>query len=1321
MKRFLFISAFFFTSFLHAQADAITEGRGHPYIRNYEPGEYPGHMQNWSVNRDLNGFIYVSNGNGVLEFDGENWCLITLEDLNAVRTVTVDKNNVKWVGADRELGFLEPDSLGGLQFHSLKDIIPEAYPLTASVWNVFTQGDAVVFRGGSTVYIWENERFRTVTGPGNIHTGFQVRDDILFRIYDQGLFQLKNNSLQLIPGGEIFKELRVYAALPYQNQTTLLGTRENGLYIYDGKSVTKFENEVDAYLVKHRLYNGLNMPDGTYAFATLTGGVIFMDGKGRFLYTLTKENGLLNDEVYGLCLDNRNNLWLSMQRGISYVELMKSYTFFDDKDGLEGSIDAVARYDGSLYVGTFHGLFEQAASDNRKPSPFKRIAALNAGCTALLSTEQSLIVLSDNGTYQISKQDTIRINNYKGVTVLRSLWDPNRVFLAHKEGLASLYLSEGQWNNETSIDNINEEAISLAETEDGTLWLGTRLDGVIKIEFDQGKFPLTPSHIEHYDNTHGLSDGWHKVFIVHGKLFVTSKIEKLPPVIRYDSGKNQFIPTSELDSVLNIKATGLYPLASQDNGNHLLLASFPHSGDSYRLSAYRDTSSPNYSVEILQDWRFKENNKVYWDGADFLWLGGEGLVSYSLGDESLNTEAPKAFIRKVFTAQNSLLFAGIRTTDVRHQFQYPNSGIRFEFATPVFENFNGNSYQYMLNGFDTDWSDWSHETGKEYTNLTEGTYRFLVRSKDVYGQVSGPDSFDFTVVPPWYRTWWAYLIYLLFFGSFLWAIIKWRSHRLRQQNEALERLIGVRTSEVQHQANQLKIQAEKLLELDKAKSTFFANISHEFRTPLTLIKGPVEQLEKNLDEKLSLETIRMIRRNANRLLQMVNQLLDLSKIDEGKLQLAPTEGDIYQCLRAAASSFNSHAAQRRMDYRVEIPTRVLWVSFDRDKLENIVYNLLGNSFKFSTDMAQITCTATYDDSVLHMLVSDTGKGIPAEQLPLIFDRFYQADNSNTREKGGTGIGLSLSKDLVQLMGGTIEVSSEEGAGTLFTVDLPMQEIRTRLPETVPEIHEPLDTGSKKPFTMVHSDSRLLPTVLLIEDNADMRTFIRSQLIAFFKVKEALNGVDGLRKAMEETPDLIITDLMMPKMDGIELCKKLKTEVLTSHIPVIMLTARAGKDNKLEGLETGADDYLTKPFDPKELLVRTRNLIDQRRQLRELFSNREMKVDPKKITVNSVDQNFLVQVLDLLETNFSQADFGVPQMQTELAMSKSQLHRKLKALTNEAPGEVLRNFRLKRAAQLLSQKADSVTQVAYKVGFNNLSYFAKCFRELYGISPSAYQG
>ncbi|MEM8927918.1 MAG: tetratricopeptide repeat protein [Bacteroidota bacterium] len=513
---------------------------------------------------------------------------------------------------------------------------------------------------------------------------------------------------------------------------------------------------------------------------------------------------------------------------------------------------------------------------------------------------------------------------------------------------------------------------------------------------------------------------------------------------------------------------------------------------------------------------------------------------------------------------------------------------------------------------------------------------------------------------------------------------------------------------------------KELQALDEVKSNFFANISHEFRTPLTIIKGPIEHLEQNPDEQLDPEDVTMIRRNANKVLGLVNQLLDLSRIDQGKLQLKPTEGDIYKSLRTAAASFNSHAAQRNMDYIVEIPNGILWAAFDRTKLEKVVYNLLSNAFKFTENGEKVAFEANYGDGKLEIKVSDSGKGISEEKLPFIFDRFYQVDGASTKEREGSGIGLSLSKDLVELMDGTITVSSEEGKGTFFTVQVPMDMIKTRQKSVPEEEWENKKQRTKAPtFDLQKSDVRKIPQILLVEDNEDMRHFIKSQLVKDYRILEAKNGKEGLKRALVDAPDLILSDLMMPKMDGIELCKNLKTNLETSHIPVIMLTARAGTENKIEGLETGADDYLTKPFDAKELSFKVKNLIQRQQKLRGYITKNQFAFDASKIKTTSLDKRFLEQLLELLEREHPESSFGVSQMQSAMALSKTQLHRKVKALTNESPGELLRNFRLKRAAHLLSKKTDTVTQIAYQVGFNNLSYFAKCFKELYGVSPSSY--
>lgn len=512
---------------------------------------------------------------------------------------------------------------------------------------------------------------------------------------------------------------------------------------------------------------------------------------------------------------------------------------------------------------------------------------------------------------------------------------------------------------------------------------------------------------------------------------------------------------------------------------------------------------------------------------------------------------------------------------------------------------------------------------------------------------------------------------------------------------------------------------QKLREVDAMRSQFFASISHEFRTPLTLIKGPVEAWLQHPQEVLTEGHGEMILRNSNRLLRLVNQLLDLSRLDSGNLQLDLKDGDLAGLMRVIGSSFGSYAQQHDITYNTQIPETPLFVSFDHDKLETIVYNLLSNAFKFTPNQGKVDLKASYEASVLTIAVADNGRGIGPQHLPRIFDRFYQAeDQAGSYE--GTGIGLSLVKELVSLMHGTIEVQSEEGSGTTFTVRLPLQ-VLSAPPEKISlpgSLFQRALTGKEPVGNDRVDDEKDRETILVVEDNTDMRNFIAERLRSSYAVRVAMNGREALEIAFNEIPDLIITDIMMPQMDGMAFCEAIKNDERTSHIPVIMLTAKEGRENKLEGLETGADDYITKPFDARELQVRTRNLIAQRHQLRKKFSQ-QITLEPKSIAITSIDRRFLEKVEKAIEDNLAQPEFGVPQLQDLLAMSKTQLHRKMKALTDQPPGEFLRNYRLKRASQLLEQQGGNVTEVAFAVGFGSLSYFTRSFKELYGQSPSDY--
>jgi len=518
--------------------------------------------------------------------------------------------------------------------------------------------------------------------------------------------------------------------------------------------------------------------------------------------------------------------------------------------------------------------------------------------------------------------------------------------------------------------------------------------------------------------------------------------------------------------------------------------------------------------------------------------------------------------------------------------------------------------------------------------------------------------------------------------------------------------------------------AEKLKQLDTVKSRFFANISHEFRTPLSLILSPLQKSLAQPDIEVAPADIQMMHRNATRLHVLINQLLDLSRIESGKMKLQLEETDIRRMIMTLCSAFQSRADQRNMDYQVNLQNDIGNGFVDRDKVEKIIYNLISNAFKFTPDSGRINVDVTNEPALI-VRVRDNGIGISMAHIPFIFDRFYQVDDSSTRFGEGTGIGLSLAKELAEVHHGTLQVISKEGVGSEFVLTIPIDRHHYRLEDfaqikdeknTVDSwLHEITDVDKSE---LNEIEDEELPLILIAEDNRDMRSFIRDTLKANYRIVEAEDGLQAWEKAQEIIPDLIITDLMMPRMDGSKFCEKLKRTLATSHIPVVMLTAKAGQESKIDGLQRGADDYLVKPFDVQELKVRVSNLVEQRKKLRELY-RQEITLQPKDVVVTSADAEFLQKVLAILEDQFANSDFGVEEFNRAIGFSRMQLHRKLKALTDQSTGEFIKHFRLEKAKQFLSIKDAHVSQVGYDCGFVNISHFSKSFKDHTGMTPSEF--
>jgi len=536
---------------------------------------------------------------------------------------------------------------------------------------------------------------------------------------------------------------------------------------------------------------------------------------------------------------------------------------------------------------------------------------------------------------------------------------------------------------------------------------------------------------------------------------------------------------------------------------------------------------------------------------------------------------------------------------------------------------------------------------------------------------------------------------------------------------------------INEQLSVINIQAEKIKELDQLKSRFFANISHEFRTPLTLLLGPIEKRLKSANDQNDKIELSSMHRNASRMLILINQLLDLSRLEAGTLKLKCRYADVQPTLLSIMSQFSSMADSKEINF-VVINSQPVALFFDQDKLEKIITNLLSNAFKFTPKGGRITLTITehipddlFKNGYAQITIADTGSGIEPEHFSKIFDRFYQADMSSTRAYEGSGIGLSLTKELVELHHGTISVSSEVGKGSVFKVTLPLgsdhlkpEEIENGETEIVVAKLYGATHGNPSEEVSVDNNVNTLPRLLLIEDNADLRYYLKENLKQQFTISEAEDGEKGVTTALAEVSDIIISDLMMPKMNGLQVCQQLKEDEKTSHIPIILLTAKADIETKLEGYRYGADDYIAKPFQIEELMVRIENLILNRKRIQEKFS-RNLTLTPSAVPVASIDERFLKRAMEVVEKFISDSTFGVVPFAQEMGVSHTQLYRKLHAITGFNPNEFIRHMRLLRAADLMRQKAGNVAEITYMVGFNNLSYFSKMFKEKFRVTPIEY--
>lgn len=1015
--------------------------------------------------------------------------------------------------------------------------------------------------------------------------------------------------------------------------------------------------------------------------------------------------------------------------------------------------------DGGIWVGTYKkGVSVYYPSEYKFSS--RTIADVN--CITRNPNEYSSVWVGTDHSglmkYNCSTGEVTPIGdpddvNHHAITSLMSDSKGNLWIGTYQDGLKKY--SNGKfeyWNTDNGLASNNIWAI--LEGNDGKIWLGT-LDGGLQIYDPSDKsfrtFDITNSEINS-DFINTLAKGR------DGSIYAgtTYGIVRISPVdysitgykgsrkdekdfsnlninqIVVDSRGLLWVGTREGLEVYDLKSDTLYNVSlSERFPNPFILGIIEGSDHSmwvtvgneiFNIAVMDDAPDKQFSFDVksygthdgILSGTFNQRSMCLLPSGELLAGSLEGILTINPEKITLNTNRPKV----VFTGlaiKNIPITVGrdydgtvilpeaLDYTD-KVNLEYDHNDLTIYFATDNYSNSDHTIYKYRLDGFDDDWitcvTGTHHAT---YTNLPPGSYTFAVKAINADGVESDEArTVRIIISAPWWASWWAKLIYAIIILLSVAGIVIYYHRR------SLARLR-------QRQQEEL---AKKAEELNQLKFRFFTNISHELRTPLTLILSPVESMLKENPQDKNLRRLNTIRTNAHRLLYLVNQLLDFRKNEMAGLTLHLSEGDMIASIKNACDSFKELTDRRDIALEFEPSCDRLDMSYDNDKFTKILLNLLSNAVKYTPDGGRITVRLTKEgDSQVVVSVADTGKGISDDDKQHIFERFYRGSDTSDLNTG-TGIGLSLVYEYTKLHGGSVEVGDNAPRGTVFSVILPMREVSATTGHLATEKEEPRETVTESQAAEPHENSGDRPKVLFVDDNHDLIEFLKDEFNDIYDISVAYNGVEAMELINHTTFDLVVTDLMMPEMDGIEFSRRLKSDSSTVDIPLIMLTAKQDMGSIIEGLTLGADDYITKPFNNDILALKIKRLIGLKQK-----GLKRTLIDPtpSKIEITSLDEQLIEKAVKYVEDNISRSDLSVEELARQMGMSRVHLYKKISALTGKSPIEFIRLLRLKRATQFLAESQLTIAEIAYRLGFNNPKYFSKYFKEEFGILPSEYQG
>ncbi|MBX3239049.1 MAG: response regulator [Chitinophagaceae bacterium] len=1121
-----------------------------------------------------------------------------------------------------------------------------------------------------------------------------------------------------------------------------LSTAPGGVFRFNriGEQLDYLSKQSGSIRLNSNVVSGISQDEeGKIWIGTDHGGINIIDKKNnavRYLFSEIEDNASIpQNSIYSVYKDDQGVMWFgTYKQGICYYSNQANFVLFKHKFSDTNSLpfEDVNRFaedaNGNLWIGTNGGgllYFDRRLNTfkayTHNPSDPNSISN-NVIVSLLVDHEQKLWV----GTYlgglnYFDGEKFIHYNNDPsdpGSISNNNIWDifedsKRNIWVGTLSGGVSLYNRKTKSFTHYHVEDLkslHSNYIScIIEDRSGNIWFGAS-NGIDVLNTTTGAF----TYIAHDDSDPAsLSNNNVNAILEDSRGYIW--VATREGLNRMDKNRERFTVFTTKDglpdnSVLTILEDNNHNLW-MGTPNGLCNAIIEEAGDgemSVRFVNYDESDG-------LQGRVFNDKAAFKTKSGELLFGGFYGFNMFSPEKFYFQKEQPRIVLTglQVFSKpvkpgeklDGHIILTKSITEAEEITLKYNQNVFSVSFAALGLGYSGKEKFQYMLEGFNKEWlSTDGNQRIITYTNIDPGKYTLQVRQQsDDPAGIQQAASIRIVILPPFWLTIPAFVVYLLLAIGIL----------------TLARYLTIRRAKMRFRIAQEKKEAQRVHELDMLKLKFFTNISHEFRTPISLILAPVEKMLKNTGDDTEKKQYQLIYRNGKRLLGLVNQLLDFRKLEMKELRLYQSVGDIVEFTREVSASFSDLAEKKNIDFSFNSSVESLNISFDRDKIERIMFNLLSNAFKFTREEGTVSVNlkGVEPDNVpmVEIQVCDSGIGIPEENREKIFERFFQHENSESVLNNGSGIGLAISREFVKLHGGSIKVDSTPGKGTCFTILLPVKGVLA--PQNGMPGHEAI-------YEKVHRDEDQVlngnakRSVLIVEDNDDIRFYIKDNLRNSYIVYQAVNGKEGLEKAIEVLPDLIISDVMMPVMDGISLCRQLKTDPRTSHIPVILLTARTSDEQKMEGYRTGAVDYITKPFSFEMLQSRIHNLLLQQEKMRRLFQN-QVEIQPKEISSNPVDEDFITRAVAVVEENISQAVFSVEDLSRSLYMSRVALYKKLLSLTGKAPLDFIRAVRIKKAMQLMRHSRKTISEIAYEVGFNDPKYFARYFKKEIGKLPSEY--